>query len=186
MRLDQLLNASGYATHVAGKTDWNVGGHSLSNDLECYTFNVRFPYNATADGGWNQEPGDDMCASGGPVVPGGSGGPAGSLYGADWAIAGSAAAFAATAPQPLYAFAGTSILHPAYRTNEYWFNRTAENALLPPWAPLDALHPCDFQAAMKRGCTPGYQNETARALFYDPRRIARARRVCKFGARPKQ
>jgi arylsulfatase A-like enzyme len=39
-RLDQLLNASGYATIIEGKTDWTVGGHTLANRLECITFNV--------------------------------------------------------------------------------------------------------------------------------------------------
>jgi arylsulfatase A-like enzyme len=173
-RLDQLLNASGYATLMAGKTDWDIGGHSLTNDLECYTFNVRWPYNVSADGGWAQE---NMCASDGPVAPGGSGGSAGSAYGDDWRIVESTAAFAATAPQPLYAFAGTSILHPAYRTNEYWFERASNATTAPPWAPLEQLHPCDLQAAMKRGCTPGGSNASAIADFYNPERIRRVRRV---------
>ena len=73
-RLDQLLNASGYATLVAGKTDWTVGGHSLEDRLEGLTFNVQWPYNITDDGGWSQEPGSDMCASDGPVFKGGSAG----------------------------------------------------------------------------------------------------------------
>ena len=176
-RLDQLLNASGYSTLISGKTDWDVGGHSLANDLECYSFNVRFPYNITADGGWSQEPGDDMCPSSGPVAPGGSGGPAGSLYHPDWAIIQAAADFAATAPQPLFAFAGPSILHPSYRTNEYWFERASNETTAPPWAPLEQLHPCDLQAAMKRGCTPGSTNESAHAAFYDPERLRRVRRV---------
>ena len=176
-RLDQLLNASGYATLIAGKTDWTVGGHSLANRLECLTFNVRWPYNITADGGWNQEPGSDMCASDGPVSPGGSGGASGSLYADDWRLVGSVAAFAASAPRPFYAFAGTGILHPAYRTNEYWFNRASNATTAPAWPPLEELHPCDLQAVMKRGCAPGFDNSSARADFYDPARIARVRRV---------
>ena len=176
-RLDQLLNASGYATLIAGKTDWTVGGHSLANRLECLTFNVRWPYNITDDGGWNQEPGSDMCASDGPVSPGGSGGAAGSLYGDDWRLVASAAAFAATAPRPFYAFAGTGILHPAYRTNEYWFERASNATTAPAWPPLEELHPCDLQAVMKRGCAPGYSNASARAAFYDPERVKRVRRV---------
>ena len=176
-RLDQLLNASGYATLLSGKTDWNVGGHSLANDLECYTFNVRWPYNITAGTGWNQEPGDDMCPSDGPVSPGGSAGPEGSLYRPDWTIMNAAATFAATAPQPLFAFAGPSILHPSYRTTEFWFNIASNETEAPFWPPLESLHPCDLQAAMKRGCTPGANNETARAAFYDPERVRRVRRV---------
>ena len=175
-RLDQLLNASGYATSIVGKTDWDIDGHSEANNLECYTFNVRWPYNITAGDGWNQE--GDMCASDGPVIPGGSGGRDGSLYGPDWTIIESAAKFAATAPQPLFAFAGTSILHPAYRTNAYWFNQTSsEDVAVPVWPPLDQLHPCNLQASMKRGCTPGFDNMTAYRDFYDPERIKRVRRV---------
>ena len=176
-RLDQLLNASGYATFIAGKTDWTVGGHSLANRLECLTFNVRWPYNITQDGGWNQEPGGDMCASDGPVSPGGSGGAAGSLYGDDWRLVGSAAAFAAAAPRPFFAFAGTGILHPAYRTNEFWFARASNATTAPHWPPLEELHPCDLQAVMKRGCAPGFDNASARAAFYDPERVKRVRRV---------
>jgi arylsulfatase A-like enzyme len=174
-RLDQLLNASGYETLIEGKSDWDINGHSEANNLECYTFNVRWPYNITAGTGWNQE--GDMCASDGPVYPGGSGGRNGSVYGPDWAIIERAAAFAATAPQPLFAFAGTSILHPAYRTTEHWFNQTSPLVTAPEWPPLEQLHPCDLQAAMKRGCTPGEENATARADFYDPERIKRVRRV---------
>jgi arylsulfatase A-like enzyme len=176
-RLDQLLNASGYATLIAGKTDWTVGGHSLANRLECVTFNVRWPYNITDDGGWNQEPGDDMCASDGPVSAGGSGGAAGSLYADDWRLVGSVAAFAASAPRPFFAFAGTGILHPAYRTNQYWYDRASNATTAPAWPALDALHPCDLQAVMKRGCAPGDTNATARAAFYDPERVKRVRRV---------
>jgi choline-sulfatase len=174
-RLDQLLNASGYSTLVAGKTDWDIDGHSEANNLECWTFNVRWPYNITAGDAWNQE--GDMCASDGPVMPGGSGGRTGSIYVPDWTIIESAARFAATAPQPLFAFAGTSILHPAYRTTEYWFNQTSEDVSVPFWPPLDQLHPCDLQASMKRGCTPGLDNMTAYDDFYDPERIKRVRRV---------
>lgn len=39
-RIDQLLNASGYATLMVGKTDWTVGGHTESCFLESFTFNV--------------------------------------------------------------------------------------------------------------------------------------------------
>ncbi len=39
-RMDQLLGEAGYATLVAGKTDWTVGGHTESCFLESFTFNV--------------------------------------------------------------------------------------------------------------------------------------------------
>jgi arylsulfatase A-like enzyme len=72
---------------------------------------------------------------------------------------------------------GTGILHPAYRTNEYWFARASNATTAPAWPPLEELHPCDLQAVMKRGCAPGFDNATARAAFYDPERVKRVRRV---------
>jgi len=174
-RLDQLLNASGFSTLLSGKTDWDINGHSETNNLECYTFNVRWPYNITAGDAWNQE--GDMCASDGPVAPGGSGGRNASLYVPDWKIMEEAASFAASAPQPFFSFAGPSILHPAYRTTQYWFDRASDAVTAPVWAPLEELHPCDLQASMKKGCTPGDLNASARADFYDPERIKRVRRV---------
>jgi len=172
--LHERLAAAGYATQVFGKTDWTVGGHSLTCELSSLTFNIAWPYNITADGGWNEE--DNFCASDGPVAPGGSNGPSGSTYPSDWSIMDKTAKFAATAPQPYYVFAGTSILHPPYQTSAYWYNVAADRPL-PTWPALEDLHPCDLQAAMKRGCTPGEQNASARADFYDPERIRRVRRV---------
>jgi arylsulfatase A-like enzyme len=118
-----------------------------------------------------------MCASSGPVTPGGTGNANGSHYADDWRLLGAAAAFASTAPRPFYAFAGTGILHPAYVTSQYWFDIASNATTAPAWPPLEELHPCDVQAVMKRGCAPGYDNATARAAFYDPERIKRVRRV---------
>ena len=173
--LDSLLNASGYGVQLTGKMDTAIGGHTLTCQLTSTSFNIDFPYNITRDGGWNQE--DDMCASQGDIAPGGSAGPAGSVFAADWKDIAATAAFAATAPQPLLAYAGTSILHPPYRTNTFWYDTAAEMPPVAPWSPLSAMHPCDLQMVMKRGCAPGEDNATAHAAFYDPKRIARVRRV---------
>jgi arylsulfatase A-like enzyme len=180
-RLDQLLNASGYATGVFGKTDWTIGGHSIDDRLESLTFNVLWPYNISENGGWNQEPGADMCASIGPVFKGGSAGPTGSPFFDDWRIVNQSITYitaAAAAPQPYFAFIGLEdILHPAYRTTEFWYDRASNETTVPVWPPLDQLHPCDLQTVMKRGCSPGANNASAYAAFYDPARIAHVRRV---------
>lgn len=117
------------------------------------------------------------CSSPGPVSPGGSPGPQGSTYPADWKIAEKLASFVHTAPEPFFGYAGTSILHPPYQTNEYWYGVANTPAPLPAWPPVASMHPCDVQAASKRGCTPGMDNETAYAAFYSPQRIDRVRRV---------
>ena len=173
--LHERLAAAGFATNVAGKTDWFVGGHSETCQLTSLSFNVAWPYNISESGGWNEE--DLFCASDGPVAPGGSGGAEGSVYRSDWTIMNDTARFAASAPQPFYAFAGTSILHPPYATTQYWYDIAAEQPV-PEWLPLDSavLHPCDLQASMKRGCTPG-GNASASADFYSVARRARVRRV---------
>ena len=113
-RLDQLLNASGYATGVFGKTDWTVGSHSESCRLASLTFNVPWPYNISGPhGGWDQEGTDCVTYA---VKAGGSGGASGSVYAGDWKIMGNAASFVATQPEPAFGFAGTNILHPPYHT----------------------------------------------------------------------
>jgi arylsulfatase A-like enzyme len=163
-RLDQLLNASGYATGVFGKTDYTVGGHSESCRLASFTFQVDWPYNVST-GGWNQELLDCVTSS---ISPGGTGGASGSQYPSDWKIMDTAARFVAEQPEPAFAFAGTSILHPPYATDSFWFAAAAERAI-PAVAPLSSAHPCDVQASMKHGCTVPQFNDSAR--------IARVRRV---------
>ena len=178
VRLDQLLarSAANFSVQIAGKTDWDIGSHTETCLLSSISFNVRWPYNITADGGWNEE--DSTCATPGPVEPGGSAGPSGSAYGNDWRLVARTSAFVASAPQPFFANLATSILHPPYATTQYWYDRTpADLSVGPAWAPLSALHPCDLQAAMKRGCTPGELNASAHAAFYDEARRRRVRRI---------
>jgi hypothetical protein len=52
-----------------------------------------------------------------------------------------------------------------YATNEHWYNVAAEQPV-PSWPPLAQMHPCDLQASMKRGCTPGKADPQAYAAFY--------------------
>lgn len=176
---DLLRDAGGYALHLGGKTDWTVGGHSESCFLEAFTHNVPFPFNVSADGGWNQEGG--VCASCTTqrecVSPGGTGGPAGSTYPGDWDGVQAGAAFiaqSAASGVPFMAYQGFNIMHPPYATNDYWWDAVTGNVTLPTWLPYDEMHPCDFQASMLKGCTPGEGNATA---FDDPTRVRRVRRV---------
>jgi len=176
LRMDQLLQASqGYNVSLAGKTDWTVGGHTLTSTLTSLTFNVPWPYNITATGGWNEE--DTMCATRGSIAAGGGKAGKQSMYPADWNIVRDTADFIASSKEPFFAYAGTGILHPPYATNEFWYAAATANVSVPPWQPLENIHPCDLQAAMKRGCTPGQDNASAYQDFYSPERIQRVRRV---------
>jgi len=166
-----LASQGGYTTSIFGKTDWTVGSHTETCELSSITFNVKWPYNISADGGWNQE--DATCSSFPSISPGGTSGPSGSVYSNDWKLTNEVSNFVSTAKEPFYAFLGTSILHPPYGTNEYWYNEAAEQPL-PQFKPIAELHPCDLQASMKRGCTPG---ENASAAFFNSTRVAQLRRV---------
>lgn len=45
--------------------------------------------------------------------------------------------------------------HPAYFTNQYWYDKVNQSAVTAPaWKPLSELHPCDYQASMLKGCIP--------------------------------
>ena len=68
-----------------------------------------------------------------------------------------------------------NIVHPPYVTNEFWFNQIDPDTItVPPWPKLDALHPCDLQASMKKACTPSDANAAA---FYSEARRKRIRRI---------
>ena len=53
--IDGLLGAAGYGVLLTGKMDTKIGSHTLTCRLTSMTFNVPFPYNISANGGWNQE-----------------------------------------------------------------------------------------------------------------------------------
>ena len=81
-RLDQVLGAAGYDAKVAGKTDWNTGGHSQSVYLAAWTMYTAFPYDVNATGGWATE---NMCGWDAAVRPGGGLNGSGSVHYDDWA-----------------------------------------------------------------------------------------------------
>jgi len=183
-RMDQLLaSEGGYKTDLSGKQDWTVGGHTESCMLASLTFNVAWPYNITANGGWNQEAGEiGMCDTDGIILPGGEKGPTGSAYISDWGFVQKTVDFIkaqnkTSNPQPWFSYTGTNILHPPYITNEFWYNVASDTEDVPSWPPLESMHPCDFQASMKRGCTPGSQNSKAYADFYSVERRRKVRRI---------
>jgi arylsulfatase A-like enzyme len=166
-----LATQGGYSTTIVGKTDWTVGSHTETCELSSITFNVKWPYNISENGGWNEE--DETCSSFPSISPGGSNGPSGSVYANDWKLTEEVSSFVATAKEPFYAFLGTTILHPPYGTSEFWYNLASEQPV-PQYKPLADIHPCDLQASMKRGCTP---SENTSAAFFNTTRIAQLRRV---------
>lgn len=177
---DILTQAGGYTVNLAGKTDWTVGGHSESCFLEAFTHNVAFPYNISLDGGWNQE--DAVCAScrsdAECISPGGTNGPHGSAYPAEWHTLNNSIAWikqAAASGKPFMAYQGFNIVHPPYATNEYWYSSISPgNVTVPVLPAYEEMHPCDLQASMLKGCTPAAANASA---FDDPARLARVRRI---------
>jgi hypothetical protein len=59
----------------------------------------------------------------------------------------------------------------------YWFDKVNQSAVtVPEWKPLDAMHPCDYQASMLKGCLPTDGADTAFAYSKDRRR--RVRSIC--------
>ena len=47
-----------------------------------------------------------------------------------------------------------NIVHPAYVTTQYWFDKIADNLSVPEWKPLKEMHPCALQSSMLKGCIP--------------------------------
>ncbi len=173
--LDVMMGAVGYATNVLGKTDWRVGGHIIDCALVPATMNVAWPYSINKTGGWADEPGGAYgCLYPGAVDAGGSGGPANSSHKDDWTVLSQGTAWiskqeaqrraSTDGGSPWLAYQGFNIVHPPYRTNQYWFDRMPETDA-PVWTPLTDLHPCDFQASMKKGCIPS-DDYPAKDTFY--------------------
>ena len=151
-RIDQVMEREGYSVQVAGKTDWNTGGHSENVRLDAWTMYTDYPYNIPASGGWKEE--DGACASSGSVRPGdapwqpdGSGTTA---HGGDWNTAAKTVQWikdqaAAPGNEPWFAFQGMDIVHPPYATSSYWYNKIDVSKIeLPPWAPLVRHNPPAF------------------------------------------
>jgi arylsulfatase A-like enzyme len=171
--LDVMLASAGYATNVLGKTDWRVGGHIIDCALVPATMNVAWPYSVNLTGGWADEPGNAFgCLYPGTVKPGGSSGANGSTHEGDWTVVAQGvewirarAAEREAGGAPFFAYQGFNIVHPPYVTNSYWFDKMPATDA-PDWvAPITDLHPCDFQASMKKGCFPSDANPF-RETFY--------------------
>jgi arylsulfatase K len=165
-RIDQVLERSGYAVKISGKTDWTQGSHSLNVRLNSWTMYTRFPYNVTANGGWRDE--TDDCRSDGHVVPGNA-----SAHQGDWDVVEETTAWITSKPsEPFFAYQGMNIVHPPYATSAFWLSKIDSTKVqVPAWKPLSDLHPCDFQSSMLKGCLPS-KNESQ--SFYA---IARRRKI---------
>ena len=155
---DQVLqNVSNYAVKVSGKTDWTTGGHSENVRLDAWSMYTAWPYNISANGGWKEETG---CVDGGNVHPGGSPNRGqGTSFGSDWDTLNGTTQWITEQSKskdvPWFAFQGMNIVHPSYRTNQFWFDQIDQSAVeVPAWEPLDQMHPCDFQSSMLKGCMP--------------------------------
>jgi len=156
-RMDQVMGNEGYNVKVSGKEDWTAGGHSENVFLNAWTMYTRFPYDLSkGTGGWTDENG---CVDPGHVKPGGSSGAQGSVHGGDWEALKSTVAWirsdAAKDKKPFFVYQGMTIVHPPYRTSEYWYNKVDQSKIeVPEWKDLSAMHPCDFQSSMLKGCLP--------------------------------
>lgn len=122
MTITDILKLNGYATKIAGKTDWSAGGHSVDARVTAWTDKVKFPY-TLKDGspGWIDEPGplDGLHVEEGNKTQ----------YEGDWDSIHSlgdwitqqgeeqrAAELEGAAPQPWFAYGGLNIVHPPVRT----------------------------------------------------------------------
>lgn len=80
-KIHDVLALQNYDIHIAGKTDWSTGGHSLDNRLEAWTMYVQFPYNQSTGGFYDEGPA--MCQGNG-TVNGGDTPNEGGYYSSDW------------------------------------------------------------------------------------------------------
>ena len=183
---DVLERAGGYDIKISGKTDWVTGGHSLSNRLMAWTMYTNFPYNATDhQAGFYNEYG--MCTGNGTIHP--KNYPAkGGYYSQDWKAVnkttewirarGREQALAlqeGKAAKPFFAYQGMNIVHPAYVTTSYWYNRVNHSAVTAPaWKDLKDLHPCDYQSTMLKGCLPLNHSEAPMVYSMERRKRIRA------------
>jgi arylsulfatase K len=177
-RIDQVLQRkAGYATRMSGKLDFTTGGHSENVKLSAWTMYTRFPYNLHTTKGWADEP-PNICADNGTVLPGSQR----SAHQDDWNTLHDTVNWMkqqnTSTDNPFFVYQGMNIVHPSYRTNEYYYNQINPNKIqIPEWPPLEDLHPCDFQSSMLKGCVPPLDNATAREYFYSRYRRRNIRRI---------
>ena len=155
-KLSDVLNSSGYDVQIGGKQDWLSGGHSLTTMVDSWSIYARFPYDIPGNTG-NHIWGD--CGGNLTVAPGNK-----SVHQHDWDVVETqqkwlqdyAAISSSTnaAPQkPFFMYGGFVIVHPPFATNEKYYARINQSLItIPPWGPLEELHPCDLQTTMKKGC----------------------------------
>lgn len=62
---------------------------------------------------------------------------------------------AAKDTRPFFVYQGMNIVHPPYRTSQYWYDKIDQSkVVVPEWGKLEDMHPCDFQSSMLKGCLP--------------------------------
>ncbi len=187
-KIQDVLERSGdYNIQVSGKKDWVTGGHSLSNRVMSWSIYANFPYNTTNHqaGFYNEH---DMCTGNGTIhsknYP-----TKGGYYSNDWKQVNQTTAWIRArgreqalalekgkSAKPFFVYQGMNIVHPAYVTTSYWYNKVDHSAVTAPaWKDLQDLHPCDFQATMLKGCLP--MNASQAPLVYSLERRKRVRAI---------
>jgi len=161
-RMDQFLDGEGYNVKVTGKTDWTRGAHSLSERLNSWTMYTRFPYDVTGHGGWNTEP----DCGGEPKVENSTE----VRRHKDWDTLESTVEWirkdAMRDMRPFFVYQGMNIVHPAYVTNTYWFNKIDQSKIrVPELDALEDMHPCDFQSSMLKGCLPAASSDFGQEFY---------------------
>merc|ERR1712070_1223248 len=57
--------------------------------------------------------------------------------------------------RPFFVYQGMNIVHPSYKTSQYWFDKVNQSKIwIPPLDDVEDMHPCDFQSSMLKGCLP--------------------------------
>ncbi len=187
-KIQDVLERSGdYEIQVSGKTDWITGGHSLSNRVMAWNMYTYFPYNTTNhQAGFYNE--GCMCTGNGTIHPKDFPNKGGYYHG-DWDAVNKTTAWIRArgreqalaleqrkSVKPFFVYQGMNIVHPAYVTTSYWYNKVNHSAVTAPaWKDLQDLHPCDFQSTMLKGCLP--QNASQAPFVYSIERRKRIRAI---------
>lgn len=177
-RLDQFLTRENYNVKMSGKFDWTRGAHSENVRLNAWTMYTRFPYNVSlAPGGWTDE---TDCLDKGVVSSATAPWPEGGTpWADDWKTLNSTTTWikenATDDPRPFFVYQGMNIVHPSYRTSQYWYDKVNQSKIqIPKWIELEDMHPCDFQSSMLKGCLP---SEDIAEDFYTESHRVRIRAV---------
>ena len=203
-----LQRHGGYTTHLAGKLDFTAGGHSENVRLSAWTMYTRFPYNLHQSGGWAEELPFVCADNGTVLPSTTRSAHASDWatvnQTVDWirqyhheqqtkkeknTKKRQSSNVSITENEkrdnnkddenkPFFVYQGMNIVHPPYRTNEYYYDKIDPAKIrVPEWPPLEDLHPCDFQSSMLKGCIPNLDNATAVAWIYSKKRRRNIRRI---------